>query len=261
MTYNDRIVCFIDLMGFTARVNATITSDGSPDEKRINELGKALQTIRDILDIDRPDERPYAEITQFSDSVVISFPAETESGVFNALLRILWVQMGLISCGILCRGGIVRGHLIHTGTMLFGPAYMEAYFLESKAALYPRVILGEEIIEAGCVAHAQHHCLEDEFKSIMSLVKKDADGMYYIDYVTGAQTELNDPECDYPGYLYRLQEKIAEISNSADPSLIVKAGWLREKFIPHLLEIKNAVREKMNPEDDLRKAYESISDL
>jgi hypothetical protein len=43
---------------------------------------------------------------------------------------------------ILIRGGIAKGKLFHVeGGPLFGPAMNRAYFLESKKAKYPRVII------------------------------------------------------------------------------------------------------------------------
>lgn len=78
---------------------------------------------------------------------------------------------------------------------------VSAYMLESKAALYPRVILDESIIEAGAEAHGSQHYASHEKESIMSLIKRDTDGMYYIDYVTEGLSEFDDPELDYPSYL------------------------------------------------------------
>ena len=148
---------------------------------------------------------------------MLSFPSGAESGVFDALLSILSVQIGLVIRGILCRGAVAQGKLIHTPTLLFGPAMVDAYLLESQAALYPRVILDESIIKAGTQAHARHHLPRHEQDSIMSMLRKDTDGMYYINYVTGAQSELDDPELDYPNYLSQLQRIIAEGLKSKYP--------------------------------------------
>jgi len=194
MQYQDRIVCFLDILGFRAHISQSLNADGSDSPEKIGHLSEALNRIREILEIDHPTDRPEAEITQFSDSIVISFLSGVESGVFDSLLSILWVQISLVLRGILCRGGITRGRLIHTPTQLFGPAMVDAYALESRAALYPRVILDESIITAGMEAHARHHLPKHEQESIVSMLRKDGDGMYYINYVTGAQSELDDPE-------------------------------------------------------------------
>jgi hypothetical protein len=216
MRYEQRILCFLDVLGFAEQVRRTVRDDGSDDESRIDQIAGVFATIRGILDIDRPADRNRKEVTQFSDSIVISFPVDEESGVFYALLEILWVQISLVHRQMLCRGAVVVGRVIHTPHLLFGPAIVDAYTLESRAANYPRVILDESIIELGAAAHARHHLAEHERESILQLVTKDGDGMYYIDYITAAQSELNDPDLDYPEYLMHLGRIIAAGIASVD---------------------------------------------
>jgi hypothetical protein len=141
--------------------------------------------------------------------------------------------------------------------MLFGPAMIDAYTLESKAALYPRVILDQSIINLGVKAHANHHGPEDEEEGIMDIVEKDLDGMFYVDYITQGQSELDNPECDYPEYLRRLREIISKGLKERDPSIAIKYRWLKEKFVPHLQRMKAIYPEG----DEFRDYYESIPDL
>lgn len=261
MNYEDRVVCFLDILGFRSHVADTIKPDGTEAKDRTDHLIAAFEGIRDILDIDRSEDREEKEVTQFSDSVVISFRANAERGVFYSILDIMWMQVNLVLRGILCRGAVARGKFIHTQKVLFGPGMVDAYVLESRAALYPRVILDESIINLGAMAHARHHLPKHEEQSIMSLLEKDSDGMYYINYVTGAQSGLNDPELDYPNYLYCLQQIVARGVTAKDPSVAVKYRWLREKLKPHIELIKAGVAENLPEGDELRDAYESIPGL
>jgi hypothetical protein len=260
MRYEDRIVCFLDVLGFAEHIRETVNADGNDNESRIAMLAGAFEAVRDLLDIDKPEERKGKEVTQFSDSIVISFPMKEESGVFYALLEILWVQIDLLYRGMLCRGAVTKGKLIHTPRILFGPAMVDAYRLESNAATYPRVILDESIVEAGATAHARHHRAEHERESILELLLRDSDGMYFINYVTGAQSELNDPECDYPSYLAALRDIIAKGLENRDPAVRVKYQWLRERFQPHLTRVKTRAAESES-DHDLQLAYLSIHDL
>lgn len=259
MNYEDRIVCFLDILGFKNHISTSINADGTDNSTQLDKLIDVFNIIRNVLDLDSPNDRFGNEVTQFSDCVVISFPATTESGVFYALLDILLVQVSLVFEGVLCRGGIARGKVIHNPKLLFGPAMIEAYYLESEAALYPRVILDKSIVEAGIKAHAHHHLPKHEAQSIMRLLEKDSDGMYYINYITGAQSELNDPELDYPNYLYQLRQIISSGIGAKNPSVAIKYSWLREKLALHLIRVKEAARQA--PEgDELRNAYEGIPD-
>jgi hypothetical protein len=260
MRYEDRVVCFLDILGFADHIKDTILQDGSDNKEYIKNIADAFEIIRYLIGIDDLDELEHKEVTQFSDSIVISFPLREESGVFHTLLEILFVQINLVFFGMLCRGAISKGKLIHTDKMLFGPAFIDAYRLEKNAALYPRVILDKSIINIGTLAHSKHHLKKHERESIMSLLSLDYDGMYYINYITGAQSGLDDPEYGYPHYLLVLRNIIEKGLHSKDPSIRVKFMWLKQRFMPHLKRIKSKMR--LKPLDDvLRKAYLSIPNL
>ncbi len=259
MEYQDRIVCFLDILGFKKHISETVASNGDDNVSNINNIISAIDSIRYFTNIDKLQEDESKMVTQFSDSVVISFLSNEESGVFYSLLEIMWIQVNLVMHKILCRGGIVRGKLVHTDKYLFGPAMVNAYILESKAALYPRVILDESIINAGMEAHGSHHHARYERESIMSLLQRDTDGMYYIDYVTEGGSELDNPEYDYPGYLYDLSEIIKEGLNSKDPSVLIKYQWLKEKYTPHVKELKEHY--KNDSDIEIKEAYLSLPEF
>src|SRR5947207_13388238 len=53
------------------------------------------------------------------------------------------LQLGLLATGIFTRGGIAKGRLHHTDKVVFGPAMLEAYRLESSISRFPRVLVDE----------------------------------------------------------------------------------------------------------------------
>ena len=256
--YQDRVVCFLDMLGFKKHIDSTVTRTGRNRSVNIDNIISAIDRIRYYSDTDKPQE-DSKRVTQFSDSVVISFLANEESGVFHSLLSIMWIQLNLVMNGILCRGGMVRGNLIHTDKYLFGPAMTNAYILESKAALYPRVILDASIIETGTNAHSKHHYDYHEKECIMNLLARDTDGMYYIDYITKGQSEFEDPEYGYPEYLDNLGEITSSGLRSHDPAVIIKYQWLREKYMPHIKGLKEF--HKNNPDGDIQDAYLRLPEI
>jgi len=258
MHYQDRVVCFLDFLGFRSQIAQTVDARGADVQEEIDRIATAIAALRKMTDLDDPQARPGAEVTQFSDSVVISFNATDESGVFYILLSLLHTQMSLAHHGILCRGAVARGKLIHTGSTLFGPAMNRAYELETKAAIYPRVILDDGIVSAGVAAPARHHLPAREGTEIQELLAKDCDGFLYVDYITRGQGELDDAEYGYPDYLNRLRSIAASGVDGADKSVAMKYRWLAEKLNPHLERVKKgAGRSGVDPE--LVAAYESLS--
>jgi len=240
MKYEQRIVAFLDILGFKSLLDETVDKDGNDIEEKINSVVSAYQAIRDIWDLDNGSQLAEykktnsKQVSIFSDSIVVSFKVEDPSQVFFTLLEIKHVIMLLLSRKILCRCAVAIGKFIHTENYLFGPALVEAYTLESKAAMYPRVILDNSVIEAGSMYSGVHHSSQNEKDFVQSLLEQDSDGMYYVDYFFKAQSELDDPEYDFPNYIDNLREIIQKglmgSSHHSKADLRVKYSWMRERF-------------------------------
>lgn len=238
MKYENRVVAFIDILGFKSLLDNTTTKDGGDNEDNINKLVKAYETIKDIWvddeiygSLSKPTSR---KVSIFSDSIVVSFEVGEESQVFSTLLDIKHLIMRLVYRKILCRGAVAIGKFIHTNDFLFGPALVEAYTLESKAAMYPRIILDRDVIDVAARNKLSLHSSDDERKHVESLLEQDSDGMYYIDYFFKARTELDDPEYDFPEYIEILGDIIRKglmgSSHHGKADLRVKYSWMRERY-------------------------------
>jgi hypothetical protein len=240
MKYEQRIVAFIDILGFKSLLSETTDNKGIDNEKAINAVISAYEAIRDIWDLDKKSDYLDTEssdskkVSIFSDCLVVSFEVNQPSQVFYTLLEIKWLIMRLISRKILCRGAVSVGKFIHTDHYLFGPALVEAYTLESKAAMYPRVILDHTVIEAGAQNSIMDHDSSEELRYVRSLLEQDSDGMYYIDYFFKAQSELDDPEYDFPEYINNLgaiiRKGLMGSSHHSKADIRVKYSWMRERY-------------------------------
>lgn len=231
LEYEHRIVCFIDILAFKNIINKTIDKDGNDLIEEIKAVNEALLLVREFLDIEKEFDTTVSKVvTQFSDSIVISFLVNEPSQVFYTLHGILLLIMNFMYRGILVRGGISYGKLIHNDKILFGPGMITAYETESKAALYPRVILDKTVLEIAKMFHAEGSDPESEEESILSIVTKDTDDMYYIDYIQKAESELDLPEYEMPTYISNLRKVIEKNMEFDAPDIKVKTGWLINKF-------------------------------
>ncbi|HET54078.1 MAG TPA: hypothetical protein ENN33_02555 [Ignavibacteria bacterium] len=244
MKYEDRIVAFIDILGFKSHLDKTTFKKNNQlidNEQKIAELNEALLLARKVLDIDRPESEKITKekiVTQFSDSIVISFPLNIQSEVFFTLLQIQWLLMNFLQFDIICRGAISFGKLVHNDKIIFGPALVDAYEAETKAAIYPRIILHESIIEIGSIFHADHHQPEHEKEEIEKIVSLDSDGMYYIDYFSKCQSEYDEPEYGFIEHINHLKRIIRKGLNGSQYDLLVKYGWLKNKYNQMIREHK-----------------------
>jgi hypothetical protein len=262
MKYDKRITVFLDILGFKQIIRNTEDKNGIDNEDKIAFLEETILKIRELLDIDNANghQAKSKQITQFSDSIVISFKENEESEVFYTLSDIQTLIINLTLRGIICRGGISYGKLIHNDKMIFGPALVEAYETESKAALYPRIILDKTIIDIGKKHHAIHHGEIDEKLAIKKILNQDTDDMFYIDYFSKAQGELDDPEYDMPTYIEKLREIIEQgiKDGKKAPDIKVKYNWMKNKFNSMVRAYTRAEFISMLQDQDLKDYYSDL---
>ena len=176
--YEERIILFLDFLGFKEIVEGTVGNA----EEFLDVLLNAVDRLYEIGD----DKDLYASVsaTTFSDSVVLSYAVREQSAVFFLLLDIAFAIIDLAVRGFLVRGAVTIGELIHTEKYLVGPAMVKAYEMESEEAKFPRVLLDPRLVEIARQAHAEHHDPEDEAAYVKLFMTKDSDGKHFIDYVS-----------------------------------------------------------------------------
>ncbi|POS00675.1 hypothetical protein Q361_1324 [Flavobacterium croceum DSM 17960] len=164
LKYEQRIVAFIDILGFKE-----IVKQSEKDTAKIELLFSVLEYIKDWetsekwnlkfveieedaqkKGVDKFDIRGKTNSTSFSDSIVVSVKTDNNINEMTSTLIVNLAYIGsvLMEQGILIRGGITIGDIIHNekGTV-FGQGLIEAYMLEAKSAIYPRIILSDKLIK------------------------------------------------------------------------------------------------------------------
>jgi hypothetical protein len=71
----------------------------------------------------------------------------TTSGLIYLLSAVRQLALNLLGNGLLMRGAVAKGKLYHVGSVMFGPAFLNAYRIEHEIAKYPRIILSEEVFK------------------------------------------------------------------------------------------------------------------
>lgn len=192
MSYVKSLVTFVDVLGFREMVKADSTGD---------DVLKVFQHLRTYgtEDLFGEGKARNAQYLHFSDSVVRVTPligGELWQGDKAALLHELesltYIQGELAAMGVLLRGGIAAG-LVHADqTGVFGPAFIDAYVVESQLALYPRIVLHPALI-------AEHGSDGDRGRAIyaddrLAMTRTGSDGLHFIDYLANFPREVHtDP--------------------------------------------------------------------
>jgi hypothetical protein len=161
-TYAHRVVAFIDILGFKELIF----------RGREAEVFAALKLAKES-ETGHFHNAPEMRLTAFSDSIVISDKVGEGFGYPRLLHFTSYLIWQLLEVGVLTRGGIGHGHLHHENGIVFGPALIEAYELESKQAIYPRVLVPDSVRDA----HLRY-----EIATRGEMTRVPADGIFRRDF-------------------------------------------------------------------------------
>ena len=145
--YSDYYVAFLDILGFEQLVR----SKKQDDKRKIYEYFRLIENItRDLKKIDLTKDIGTIII---SDSVILSVPiGATPDSNINKLrelcIAIQKIQFTLAENDIWLRGAISIGEAYFNSkeNQIVGPAYINAYLLEKRNAINPRVVLDNKLI-------------------------------------------------------------------------------------------------------------------
>ncbi|MBF0129571.1 MAG: hypothetical protein HQL33_06235 [Alphaproteobacteria bacterium] len=224
--YEERIVIFIDILGFrnfVANTNDDIlkifvsklknmTSDGE-----IGTNGNSLYFLPSVI--------------QFSDTIIASAPVNYFKIIghptgANILLYIsVWtskIQMHALEFGLLTRGCVAFGKSFNDGSAWFGPAIIDAYEHESNYAIYPRIIISDSL--------TKQIRIDVDQKQDYPLLTHSDDGFYYVNFFGWSHINFEDK----PAFVVahnRVREMIEKgMSSCRDLKHKIKWRWFAVSY-------------------------------
>jgi|GEM_PF-4705972 len=129
-------VAFLDVLGYRALVQAD-RERGTLDFK--NKLTKALSALDDI---NEDDVRTVA----ISDTIILS--SSNPKGLPIVMDACVKLFISFLDMGLLLRGGIAYSQHFQSKAVTYSHALTIAYKLESEGAIWPRILVAGEAIEA-----------------------------------------------------------------------------------------------------------------
>lgn len=145
-TYVEKFIAFVDILGFKKMV-----AESEKDEAKLAELLEIVGRLGDGKERDKFDEYgptccPCAprlaknldfRVTQISDCVIVS--AEVSPAAVINLVTYCWqVVIRLLEVGVLCRGYISSGLVLHTEKQVIGSGYQHAFASEASVTAFRR---------------------------------------------------------------------------------------------------------------------------
>jgi len=220
--YKNRIVAFVDILGFKNLV-LSLKNDPALHEK----VYLALSKIKSVYTHSQSGHTAQSdlEVSIFSDSIVISSEMASISNIFSVIWTCGWLQAQLFGISILTRGGISQGLTVHEKDIIYGEGMINAYKIESSAAVYPRIVLDPKI------SQSLNSNIKDKF------LDKDFDGLWFIDPfkfhegVGDADELLADGWDPRELYFQYLEKHIQdEIIKCKEVDHLAKLTWLKNRI-------------------------------
>lgn len=224
--FQNRLVAYIDLLGFSDRVRKA----DAGDESALVSILAVLKSFEETKDgVSKGGFRRYVaqlECTHASDAVVLSTPygqAEDERMTLLGFLYFLkQFQLRLLgNHRYLCRGYVCAGKMYHKDPVFFGVPYMKAFEMEKKVS-DPKIAIDPDLEDAVRNAEAATKILEAK-----EIIVRDRDGWLFVNYIRPPKPDyISDESCFFP----RITALLLEQLQTARDGVLEKYRWL-ERYI------------------------------
>ena len=247
LVYEDRIVAFLDILGWKeaikkSRTDSELTKHLGISVNNIAVFSDFLENSRQMIGYDK--FMNGLQLTQFSDSILISIRADKD-----CQRNLLWclgpIVSQLLNLGLFLRGGIAYGKLIHRGAIAYGPALITAIELE-QSAVYPRIVLDQAL----ATTWKQGESYYDGEKLLFcdKSWRKDRDGYSFYDFL---QPFMAGHFRDNQHFRLFFENVRPKITNNLDefrgiPKVLMKYAWLASYFNDVLDEYPDISVEKIH---------------
>jgi hypothetical protein len=151
-SYGDCIVAYLDILGFEETVKKYVNSNLPKDKEILGIITSAMAYATKDYNIDEFQNIELIKVKQFSDCTCFCIPdfyGNIIEAVMVSLLitRLKGFNMQFISNNLYLRGGVSPGFHHQNDNIIFSDGLIKAYKLESKKAIYPRIILDRQLIQ------------------------------------------------------------------------------------------------------------------
>src|ERR1035437_1416521 len=136
---------YFDILGFREKIKK---NEITFFEKYMAVLEKELKNIDDENNLD--GGKKSFELKVFTDNFVLGHPWDDEYGEFELgviFTAVANIQFSFAVSDVFIRGAITMSDLYMDENIVLGQAIIDAYDLEIEKAIYPRIILSDNVVE------------------------------------------------------------------------------------------------------------------
>ena len=200
--FEDCFLAYLDILGFKDKVKEAKGNVG----KRFASLIEALKTMSEFeLKSEKNTRTGKVEIrcSLFSDNIALMIKAN-DHDLPHLFLIIRYLHDKLLEQNLCLRGAIVKEKMYWPEkgrNILVGPAIIKAYELESKVAIYPRIIVDNDLQKHVKTAKIPAFPVSER-GDLANFIRRGEDGVYFFDVLN-------------PAILRKKGEELKELSNDS----------------------------------------------
>lgn len=168
--YKTSIMGIVDILGFKNFVQ----------KEKENSVKTVIEAIRDSIMINKIAISNIVKYAILSDTIIVYSENVDSDNVFYVIHALGNLQLELLRHRFLCRGALVTAENYINNDIIVSEALIKAHLIEEKIAIYPRIIIDEEIImiikpqiDSGKIINDKEYLTKDA-------VIRDFDGKYIL---------------------------------------------------------------------------------
>lgn len=169
------MVCTIDMLGFSQMIIESCNNKyGNDLLKEINFLiNKNKQCII-------KNKYSQGKIKIYTDNMIVGYPIKDdgEEALNEILDNVSEYQFNLALEGFFVRGGVSVGDFYINEDIVFGPALLDAHYIESNLACYPRIVLDDKAVNKLRKYISNYDIAPQQNKILI-----DSDGQWFLNYL------------------------------------------------------------------------------
>ena len=223
----ESMTAFLDVLGFSHTVLDAAEKGQSQQclDSLVATLNRARVAVRSAMSQVMPADGARWAVKLFSDNLLFGYPCDEKESAAEAAVFVLGCvqhyQLHMAIGGFFVRGAVALGPLCVTDEIIFGTALIEAYQLEAKASIVPRVIVTEKLMSI--VTRQPEGAARSQAPAAEDLVCRDIDNWWFVNYLQAA--------VEPGGVNWNLVEQhkssvLASLSRSPRHDILPKFGWV-----------------------------------
>ena len=247
VNYEERILAFIDILGFKSMI-----AESEKNVNRIKKIHRALEFLKnqekneewstELVEIEESAQYKGVEnfiisdkisCMCFSDSIIVSVLAKDKINEYVSTLitRISLIGAKLMTEGILLRGVITIGKLLHSDGIIMGQALIDAYELEKNIAGDARIIISQKLLgKMNYPIREKRYCYP--YNEYLTRFDDGCVGFHQMIYYQVLQSWENMDKDKMRDELEKIRQVIIQGLDSffQDPQIFRKYYWLLNQY-------------------------------